>query len=154
MKWALRLLPPLFGQPQHEHGGMLQRCEDISINKLLLLRREAAMTPKQIAYLHRLDQDRQTMDEDIKTLTKEFNAFTGHLKPSMEYSLAIPLDGKNNVPRNPIAWPDDLRETIQGRVGKWKSQRNVMRQMHVLLSSSNEALAVPEDSFDDLESEL
>ena len=153
IKWSLRLLQPLFGKPLHGHESMLQGPEDVAINALLLLRREAGMTPKQIAYLCQLDEDRRTLDREVDQLTKEFKAFTGHLKPTMDFSLAIPLHTTDNVPRNPIAWSDELRRTIEGRVNKWKGQRKLLQQMYTLISASNEALGLPEDSFDDLDSE-
>jgi hypothetical protein len=112
------------------------------------------MTAKQIAYLHQLNEDRQTMDKEIDELSKNFDDFKSLLRPTVQFSLGASLLPEDSIPRDPIAWPDDLRATIEGRVNKWKSQRAVMRKMSALVTSSNEALTVPEDSFDDLESDI
>jgi hypothetical protein len=154
IKWSLRLLRPLFGRPQPSHSSTLQRFEDNAISTLLLLRREAAMTARQKAYLRQLNEDRQAMEKEIDELSDKFDNFKSHLRPHAQFSLAVPFHTDTNVPRDPIAWPDDLRATIEERVRKWKSQRKIMQQMSALLTSSNEALAVPEDSFDDLSSQI
>jgi hypothetical protein len=153
IKWSLRLLRSLFGKPQPNHSSTLQQVEDRAINAILLLRREAAMTVKQIAYLHQLDEDRQTMEEEIDKLSKSFDEFTRLLKPHMQYSYEMPILTED-LPSNPIAWPDDIRGKVEERVIKWKSQRAVIRKLSAFITSSNEALAVPEDSFDDLESDI
>lgn len=153
-KWALRLLRPLFGKPQLDHTTLEPAAEDHAVATLLLLRREAALTATQLASLRQLDDDRQTMDKEITKLSKNFNEFTAHLKPTSEFSFMMPMYGEDDIPRNPIAWTDDLLAKIEGRVGKWKSQRKVIWQVQALLSSSNEALAIPEDTFDDLGSQI
>jgi hypothetical protein len=112
------------------------------------------MNPKQKAYLHQLNEDRQTMDKEIAELTKNFDQFKSLLKPELRFSFGASLHPEGIVPRNPIAWPDDFRATIESRVNKWKSQRAVIRKISALITSSNEALTVPENSFDDLESDI
>ncbi|KAF2825703.1 hypothetical protein CC86DRAFT_406974 [Ophiobolus disseminans] len=153
LKWSLRLLQPLFGKPRLDQTP-LEMVEDASIHTLLLLRREAAMTPKQLQRLQQLQEDHKTMDREIDELSTDFNEFKSNMRPTMVFGLSVPFHTDDNLPRNPVAWPEDLRASIEGRVNKWKSQRKVIRQMHTLLSSSNEALAVPEDSFDNLGSQF
>jgi hypothetical protein len=152
--WALRDLCPLFGKHQHGRMGLPQILEDLAIDVLLLLRREAALTSRQLAYLRQLHREFQTMQNEIKGLNDGLCDFTAHLSlPGSDFT-AILSRSDSNIPPNPVAWPDDLRASVEERVGKWKSQRKVMAQISALLSASNEALAVPEDSFDDLGSDI
>jgi hypothetical protein len=153
-KWSLRLLPSLFGKLGENHSDDLERVENLAMNALLLFRREAAMSSKQINYLRQLDADRQNMDCEVDQLDKAFKQFKSNLTPGIEFGIDLPTRMEDSLPRNPIAWPDDVRAAIEERVSRWKSQRKVIQQIYVLLSSSNEALAVPEDSFDDLGSQL
>ncbi|KAF2031222.1 hypothetical protein EK21DRAFT_63865 [Setomelanomma holmii] len=155
-KWSLRLLPTLFGKQQEYHAGdtELELVENGAIYTLLLLRREAGMTARQLKHLRQLDKDCQTMDHELEQLDKEFQQFKKHLSPKFEFSIDMPAYMGDNLPRNPIAWSDELLAAVEDRVSKWKSQRKVIKQVEVLLSSSNEALAVPDDSFDDLGSGL
>lgn len=112
------------------------------------------MTVTQKAYLCQLNKDRETMEKEIHDLSDSFDVFKSLMQPNAQFSLTIPFHTVENVPRDPIAWPDELRSIIEERVRKWKSQQKVMQQMSTLLASSNEALAVPEDSFDDLGSQI
>ncbi|KAH7083713.1 hypothetical protein FB567DRAFT_447107 [Paraphoma chrysanthemicola] len=153
-KWSLRGLPPLFGKPSGHHSDGLELIEDMTMNALLLFRREAAMSSKQISSLRQLDHDRQAMEEEMEQLDQTFRQFRSHMTSGIEFGIDLPTRMEDSLPRNPIAWPDELCVAVEERVSKWKSQRRVIRQVHALLSSSNEALAVPEDSFDDLGSQL
>lgn len=154
IKWTLRVLRPLFGKPQPNHSSALQDVEDRAISILLLLRRRAGMSAKLKVHLLQLSEDLQTMEREIDDLSDIFDTFKSLLKPHAQFSLAVPFHTAENIPRDPCAWPDDLRATIEERVRKWKSQRKVMLQMSALLTSSNEALTVPEDSFDNLSSQI
>jgi hypothetical protein len=154
IKWSLRLLPPLFARLQQNDMSPLQAIEATAINTLLLLRREAAMTSRQIAQLQQLNDDFSTMQREMTELDHEFSTFKSHMFPEQGFSYSFSLLPEETIPYNPVAWPDELRNTIQGRVSKWKAQKKVMKQIHTLLSTSNEALAVPEDSFDDLGSDI
>ncbi|KAH7067522.1 hypothetical protein BKA63DRAFT_424228 [Paraphoma chrysanthemicola] len=153
-KWSLRLLPPLFGKSGGHHSDELEPVENLAVNALLLFRREAAMSSKQISYLRQLDHDRQAMDKEMEQLDQAFKRFKSHMTSGLEFGIDLPTRMEDSLPRDPIAWPDELCVVVEERVSKWKSQRRVIQQIHALLSSSNEALAVPEDSFDDLGSQL
>ncbi|KAF2126596.1 hypothetical protein P153DRAFT_369292 [Dothidotthia symphoricarpi CBS 119687] len=155
IKWSLRLLPPLFGKPSHDHALGLEDVENKAINLLLLLRREAAMSIRQLAYLRQLAEDRKNMDSELQELDQTFRDFKSNMSmPGFEFSFSMQPESEQNIPRNPIAWPDDLRSRIEERVAKWKSQKKAIEQMQVLLTASNETLAVPDDGFDDLDSDF
>jgi hypothetical protein len=153
LKWSLRLLRPLFGKPYQDHAP-LQAAESIATDALLFLRRKAAMSPEDVAHMYQLSEDFKTMEAEWKVLEQEFEKFRTHLFPGFAYNIPVSTSPEEKVPYNPIAWPDELRSRIYDRVSKWRSQKKVMDQMRRLLASSNEALAVPEDSFDDLSSEI
>jgi hypothetical protein len=129
-------------------------AENNAVNALLFIRREAAMTTKYIAHLRQLKNDLETMEADIDNLGTEFETFKAHLSSRYAHSIAIPIQPDEYVPYNPILWPDELCQRIEKRVSTWRSQKKVIQQMHALLASSNQALAVPEDSFDDLGSDI
>jgi hypothetical protein len=152
IKWSLRLLRPLFGKPRHDTTLSLEEIENSAVIKLLLLRREAAMTTQQLTYLHQLCKDHQVMRHQMQELDKSFKDFQSHITGLPSYSHWLPSD--NILPCNPVAWPEDLIVSVEERVKRWKSQRNTVKQMHALLCTSNEALTVPEDSFDDLDNDF
>ncbi|OAL05485.1 hypothetical protein IQ06DRAFT_289638 [Phaeosphaeriaceae sp. SRC1lsM3a] len=153
LKWSLRLLRPLFGRPRRDPAP-LELAENVAVNALLFLRREAGMSTHHIAHLHQLCKDLQTMEADMSGLEDEFHTFKAHMFPAFTFSIPLPTQMDDHIPHNPIAWPDNLRERIEGRVMKWRSQRKVMDHMRALLASSNEAMEVPEDSFDNLSSQV
>ena len=145
----------MFGRPRRDPApAPLELAENVAIKALLFLRREADMSADHIAHLHQLCKDLQSMEEDMGELEEEFHTFQSHMFPGFSFSMPLSTQTDVDVPHNPIAWPDDLRERIEGRVMKWRSQRKVMDQMRVLLTSSNEAMAVPEDSFDNVSCEV
>jgi hypothetical protein len=153
LKWSLRLLTPLFGKPQQDQSP-LDLAEHTAVDALLYLRREASMSTEYIAYLHQLRKDLKTMEANWDEVETEFNTFRTHVFPMFAQSLVVPTQPDEYVPYNPIAWPDELRARIETRVRKWRSQEKVVAQMRALLASSNQALAVPEDSFDDVFSDI
>jgi hypothetical protein len=142
----------LFAKRGHNDTSTLQVTEENAINALLLLRREAAMTLRQIAELHQLKADLQTMEREMDDLDENYDKFRAHMFPNQ--NLTCVVSRQPDIPYNPIAWPDELRAIVQGQVSKWYSQKKIMKQISALLCSSNQALAVPEDSFDDLASEV
>ncbi|KAH9877955.1 hypothetical protein J1614_003172 [Plenodomus biglobosus] len=150
IKWSLRLLPPLFGKPRDNHTAPLEDVENEATSLLLFLRREAALTPKQIAYLHQLATDYETMKNEVENLDKAFSEFKSHLTMSgLQWSVSLPMLSPEQYSRNPIAWPDKFIAGMEDVVGKWKAQQKVLSQMKMLLDSSNLAMSLPEDSFDD-----
>ncbi|KAF2851404.1 hypothetical protein T440DRAFT_62974 [Plenodomus tracheiphilus IPT5] len=155
IKWSLRLLPPLFGKPRDNHTVPLEDIENEATALLLLLRREAAMTPQQIASLQQLAVDYETMKEEISELDTAFREFKSHLSLSgLTWSASLPMLSVEQHPRNPIAWPDQVLKDIEDLVRKWKSQKKVVSQMKMLLNSSNLAMTLPEDSFDNISSDF
>lgn len=112
------------------------------------------MSNEDIAHMYQLSEDLKTMEAEWKELEQEFEEFRTHMFPGFAYNISVSTAPEETVPCNPIAWPDDLRMRIHERVSKWRSQTRVVKQMRTLLTSSNEALAVPEDSFDDLSSDI
>ena len=116
--WALRDLCPLFGKQQHGRIGVPQMLEDVATDVLLLLRREAALTPQQLAYLRQLRQDFQTMQHEVAGLNDGLRDFTAHLSlPGYDFNTAILSRSDHNIPPNPVAWPDDLRASVEELVG-------------------------------------
>jgi hypothetical protein len=126
--------------------------EENAINALLILRREASMSSRQIADMHQLKADLEIMEKEMAELDESYDEFRAHMFPHQ--NLTCVVSRTPDIPYSPIAWPDELRATIQGRVSKWHSQRKVMKQISAILSSSNQALAIPEDSFDDLSNDV
>ncbi|KAF1834713.1 hypothetical protein BDW02DRAFT_579392 [Decorospora gaudefroyi] len=154
IKWSLRLLRPLFGKPRHEHQMTLEDVENDAVGLLLLLRREAAMSTQQVAYLRQLGSDNLAMEAELLELDQAFGEFKSYLSmPGFQTSLLIPIVNRGRIPKNPIAWPDDLRIRIEQQVEQWKSQKRTIEQMMTLLEASNTAMAVPDDSFDSLGSD-
>lgn len=153
LKWALRLLPPLFGKPKQD-SSPLELSEGVAVNALMHLRRKASMTPQYLAHLHQLKKDLHQMYDEMRLLEEEFGTFKAHFSPWIAQTVTLPMQPDEDVPYNPIVWPDSLRNTVEEQVAKWKSQKEVMDRMRAMLASSNQALALPEDSFDDLESDI
>ncbi|KAL5119942.1 hypothetical protein ACEQ8H_002040 [Pleosporales sp. CAS-2024a] len=154
LMWSLRLLRPLFGRPMRDHAP-LQAAEDIAINALLFLRRKASLSNGDVARLHQLREDMKRMQVEWKELEQEFDEYRAHMFPGFGYSIPVAaLPEEKKVPHNPIAWSDELHANIYDRVTKWRAQKKVMKQIHGLLSCSNQALSIPNDSFDDLSSDL
>jgi hypothetical protein len=153
LKWSLRLLTPLFGKPQQDQSP-LDLAEHTAVDALLYLRREASMSTAYIAYLHQLRKDLETMEANWDEVEREFNTFKTHLFPMFAQNVVLSTQPDEHVPYNPVAWPDEFRARIEARVSKWRSQEKVVSQMRALLASSNQALAVPEDSFDDVFSDI
>lgn len=150
IKWSLRLLHPLFGKPRDNHTAPLEDVENEATSLLLFLRRQATLSPKQIAHLHQLATDYETMKTEVKELDKAFREFKSHLTMSgLQWNVSLPMLSPEQYPHNPIAWPDDVIADMEDLVGKWKAQKKVLSQMKMLLDSSNLAMSVPEDSFDD-----
>ena len=155
IKWSLRLLHPLFGKPRHDHHITLEDVENDATNLLVLLRREASMNSRQLAYLRQLALDYEAMDAEMHELDQAFREFKSHLSlPGFNLSVSLPGLNPCKPARNPISWPDDLRAKVEAQVGKWKSQKHTIDKMKALLNVSNIALTLPDDSFDDLRSDF
>ena len=133
----------------------LAKVEDDATSQLLLLRRRAALSTSQIAYLQQLSQDYMSMEEEMQDLDQAFGEFKSYLSmPGFRMSILMPVMNPGTVSKNPIAWTDDLRMKIEHHVERWQSQKKVVEQIKTLLQASNTAMAVPYDSFDDLSSDF
>jgi hypothetical protein len=133
----------------------LAKVENDATSQLLLLRRRAALSTSQIAYLQQLSQDYMSMEEEMQDLDQAFGEFKSYLSmPGFQMSILMPVMNPGTVSKNPIAWTDDLRMKIEHHVERWQSQKEVVEQMKTLLQASNTAMAVPDDSFDDLSSDF
>ncbi|EDU48896.1 F-box-like multi-domain protein [Pyrenophora tritici-repentis] len=155
--WHLRLLTPLFGRPSENHNTNLQPIEDEAITLLLLLRRAAALSPTQTHHLETLAANYRSMENELHELDNAFGEFKAYMSlPGFQMNILLPAMIRNadSVPRNPVAWSDELRVRIECHVERWQSQRKVVEQVRMLLAASNEAMAVPDDSFDELGSDI
>jgi hypothetical protein len=76
--------------------------------------------------------------------------------PGFQTTMLLPsmISNAKNVPGNPIAWSDELRLQIECQVARWKQQSGVMEKVKGLLEGSCEAMAAPEDGFDESDSEF
>ncbi|EFQ93726.1 hypothetical protein PTT_08789 [Pyrenophora teres f. teres 0-1] len=157
MAWNLRLLTPLFGRPSENHNTNLQPIEDEATSLLLLLRRAAALSPTQTHHLETLAANYRSMEDELHELDNAFGEFKAYMSlPGFQMNILLPamISNADHVPRNPVAWSDELRVRIECHVERWQSQRRVVEQVRMLLAASNEAMAVPDDSFDELDSEF
>lgn len=157
--WHMRLLPPLWASaPSPKHTPLsLTPTENDAITTLLLLRRAASLTSSQLTYLHTLHSSYQTMESALRDLDETYSEFKSYMNmPGFQMNILLPAVIRNakNIPRNPVAWSDELRSKIEGMVEKWRGQREVVEKVRGLLESSNVAMAVPDDSFDELGSDF
>jgi hypothetical protein len=153
--WSLRLLQPLFGKPGGNELPALNAIEDEALELLIFLRREASTTTSQKAYLQELAKDLQDMDETMTDIHHKYKTLTAHMTlPGFETHLEFETYVLAKVPKNPLAWSDSLRADVENRVGKWRAQKVAIRKIQTLLTASNEALAVPDDAFDELLSDF
>ena len=155
IKWSLRLLPPLWGTGGPIDPSSLDHVEADAVGILLLLRREAALSDRQTTHLWQLAYDYMIM---ITTLNR-FSRSLRYLKqqlilPGNATTLETEVSQHVRVPSNPIAWSDELRVNIETRVQKWRTQQKLIEQMQALMVASQEALAVPEDAFDAIDTDF
>ena len=151
LMWSLRLLQPLFGKPGGNELPALNAIEDEALELLIFLRREATTTTREKAYLQGLSKDLQEMNETMADIHSKYKTLTAHMTlPGFETRLEFETYVLAKVPKNPLAWSDCLRADVENRVGKWRAQQVSIRQIQTLLRASNEALAVPDDAFDEM----
>jgi hypothetical protein len=155
LMWSLRLLQPLFGKPGGRELPALNAIEDEALELLIFLRREASMTTKHKVYLQELAKDLRDMNETMADIHQRYKIFTAHMTvPGFETRLEFEAHVLDKMPKSPLAWSDTLRADIEDRVGKWRVQQTAIRQIQTLLAASNEALAVPDDAFDEMLSDF
>ncbi|KAI4954035.1 hypothetical protein J4E91_001744 [Alternaria rosae] len=157
--WHLRLLPPLWASaPSPKHTPLsLTPTENDAVTTLLLLRRTASLSASQLTYLHSLHSAYQTMESALRDLDEAYSEFKSYMNmPGFQMNILLPAMIRNtkNIPRNPVAWSDELRAKIEGLVERWQGQREVVEKIRGMLESSNVAMAVPDDSFDELGSDF
>jgi hypothetical protein len=97
------------------------------------------------------------MEQQLRDLDDTYSEFKSYMTmPGFQRNILLPAVIRNakDVPRNPVAWPDELREQIECQVARWRTQEGVVQQVRRLLDASNVAMAVPDDSFDELGSDF
>ncbi|KAG9191328.1 hypothetical protein G6011_09416 [Alternaria panax] len=155
--WSMRLLRPLFGTPPERHTTILNDVEDNSICVLLLLRRTAALTSTQLSYLHNLHTTYLSLESSLRSLDETYTEFKSYLSmPGFQTNILLPyaISNARGLPRNPVAWSDELRLRIECQVKRWEAQGEVLEKVRELLEGSCEAMAAPEDGFDELGSDF
>lgn len=159
IKWSLRLLRPLWGVSGHRDPSTLDPVERDAVRVLLLLRRTAALSSRQTAYLGQLAEDYKIVVSTVNGLARSIQDVQSKLVRRSQQDIMYcdtpqgHLD-KHKIPINPVAWPDKLRTDVESRVNKWKAQQSVIEQMQALMMISQETLAVPEDVFDAMDSDF
>lgn len=155
IKWSLRLLRPLWGIGGYRDPSTLDPAEADAVRVLLLLRREASLSSFQIRHLYQLAKDYNAMVKSVDSLAQSFKDLKQQLvMPGHSRVHEIDVSSHQQLPVNPISWSDELRADVETRVQRWKATQRVVEQMQALLVTSHEALAVPEDVFDALDSEF
>ncbi|KAF1949656.1 hypothetical protein CC80DRAFT_555127 [Byssothecium circinans] len=155
ISWEMSLMRPLFGKPQYDipagKFADLRVAEDNALVVLTFLRKEAAMSKKELAHLQQLASDREHMERELKRIDQDFAKWKCSL-------FGVPLgsfaDKMPELPLNPLNWSDSQRAAEEARVNKWKAQRKMLIQLSQLLGESVETMSVPEDAFDDLGSDI
>jgi hypothetical protein len=147
--WSLSTLPPLFGKPRHHQASppwdQMEHAEDDAARVLMLLRREAAMTPKELSSLKQLVLDRDTMVQDLNNLIIQFKNWTNMMYDAPVEEWAI---DETHLPRNPIEWTDETIAKEEQQVRRWKNEEVARGMLEDLLRNSMEHMSVPEDAFD------
>jgi hypothetical protein len=136
---------------------MLENVENDATHTLLLLRRAASMSSRQLAHLDTLAADFRAMENELGELDESFAEFKGYMSmPGFQMNILLPamIANAGHIPKNPVAWTDELRLRIECQVERWRGQKGVVEQIKALLEGSNEAMAVPDDSFDELGSDF
>lgn len=159
IRWSLRLLRPLWGVEGHGDHSTLDFVEADAVKILLLLRRTASLSKDQIRHLHQLAEDYEEMVEAVNLLSQSVRHLKSQLGMPQQHDLMHWGSGwddlrMDELPFNPVAWPDDLRAKVEIRVQRWRAQRGFIKQMQALMDTSREALGVPEDAFDVTDSDF
>jgi hypothetical protein len=153
----LRLLPPLFGTPPSPHTTPLTPIENDAVSTLLLLRRTASLSAAQLTYLSNLHTSYLAMESALLALDDIYAEYKAYMTlPGFHMNVLLPAHVRNaqHVPRNPVAWTDELRASVEALVGRWKGQEGVVQRVSGLLEASCEAMALPDDSFDEVGSDF
>ncbi|PSN59381.1 hypothetical protein BS50DRAFT_230617 [Corynespora cassiicola Philippines] len=154
INWAMNQLPPLFGKRRYDKASApwdgLERAENKAISILCQLRREAKTTPKELARLQKIAEERKIMEKELNGVAQTFGEWKYNMyKP--EHQHQVPIERLPILPKNPAIWNTEVRKAEEERVKRWKSQRDTIQRLALLLSGSTEALAVPDNAFDDLD---
>ncbi|KAJ4372594.1 hypothetical protein N0V86_007956 [Didymella sp. IMI 355093] len=155
IKWSLRLLRPLWGIGGHREPSTLDPVESDAVRILLLLRREASLSDRQIKHLWQLASDYKAMLKSMDTLSRSLRDFKRQLlMPGQSSVHEMEIRPHDKLPLNPIAWSDELLADVETRVQRWKATKELIEQMQALVVTSQETLAVPEDAFDIMDYEF
>ncbi|KAF2796736.1 hypothetical protein K505DRAFT_415529 [Melanomma pulvis-pyrius CBS 109.77] len=157
LSWAMDLMHPLFGKIQYDRASEpwdgLERAEDDAMIILMILRREACMNAKEVAYLTQLARDRAAMVEELKAISELFSKWKKNLYSTKAFHSSF-METMPTVALNPLFWSDEIIREEAERVRKWQSQKRMIEQVVTLLEASNEVLELSEDAFDDVGSEV
>ena len=145
IKWSLRLLRPLWGIGGPRDPSTLDPIESDAVRFLLLQRRAAAMSAREIAHLNQLAKDYKDLVDMINDFVGCAMTLQGQLVRRTDQGIvydevAQEVLNYHKVPINPIAWPEKLREDIEKRVRKAKAQKDILDRMQALMNDSMEAL--------------
>jgi hypothetical protein len=159
IKWSLRLLRPLWGIGGPRDPSTLDPIERDAVRFLLLQRRAAAMSAREIAHLNQLAEDYEELVNTVNTIAGRAKTLQSHLvrrtdQAMVHEEVAQAVLDYHRIPTNPIAWAEKLREDIEKRVRKGKAQKDILERMQALMSDSMEALAPPEYVFDAMDSDF
>ncbi|KAF2678542.1 hypothetical protein K458DRAFT_446332 [Lentithecium fluviatile CBS 122367] len=161
LSWRLSVLPPLFGRSRYNNAPRLgtsvalsgfENLEDDAIQILTLLRKEASMSRDEITSLEQLRKDRLEMERDLEAMSTAFGDWRSKL-----FGVSAGLARSSTLPKLPpklAAWSDELKAREEARVKTWQTQRRAIGQLALVLNGSIEAMSLPEDAFDDCESDL
>jgi hypothetical protein len=158
--WAITLLCPLFGKPRYDKASApwdgLEHAEDDAIKILMMLRRQASMSTKELVSLKQLAIDRKTMARELESIDTTFSSWKKNLYGDATQQIqVIHLDMNLLVAaENPLFWDEKTTRMIGERVSKWRTQKSTIEQVVALLIASNEVLEIPEDAFDDIGSQF
>jgi len=156
INWEINMLRPLFGRPRYDQASQgfigLETIENDATAILSLLRKEANMSCREAAYLEQLSADRKKMERDLQGMSKTFGDWK-----SMLFGVNAQHNGTSTlpgVPRNPVAWTEEVRAREEERIKTWQSQRKLVGQLALLFNASIEAMSLPDGAFDDSEGDL
>lgn len=153
--WEMNLLPPLFGRPRYEIDSSqfdgIERAEDEATTVLMLLRKEASLTGRQIAYIAHLIEERKKMEKRLKLIDETFALWKREMFKVAAFAPALKLP---KLPQHPALWTDEMILQEEEQVKKWQSQEDMLTKMVAMLKSSIDAVTLPDDAFEEIGSDF
>ncbi|PVH92606.1 hypothetical protein DM02DRAFT_677399 [Periconia macrospinosa] len=156
IRWEMQYLEPLFGRTTYDRVAepRYALAENRAVNILMRLRKEAATSPKQMAHLRQLVQDRKEMEQDLDELYRSFEKWRSVLEnvsPATRFHRRY--EPWNPLANDPIAWTDEQVKSEEKIIRHWRSQKRVFEQMNSVLRASREAMCAADDALDSLASD-